>query len=141
MKVLFDGIESQKPPTGTTNKEKLFRYVREYIHQIPATSHASFASGATFIKEDKGIDKAYFVYERFYDFLRRKDWRVEDGKTGSWIKKWFKGEFGKRTRYPKSETQKHSNPQVDCMSVPMELFKKENAPDELIEMLNKDDII
>ena len=141
MKVLFDGIESQKPPTGTTNKEKLFRYVREYIHQIPATSHASFASGATFIKEDKGIDKAYFVYERFYDFLRRKDWRVEDGKTGSWIKKWFKGEFGKRTRYPKTETQKHSNPQVDCMSVPMELFTKENAPDELIEMLNKDDII
>jgi len=141
MKVLFDGIESQKPPTGTTNKEKLFRYVREYIHQIPATSHASFASGATLVKEDKGADKAYFVYERFYDFLRRKDWRVEDGKTGSWIKKWFKGEFGKRTRYPKSETQKHSNPQVDCMSVPMELFKKENAPDELIEMLNKDDII
>jgi len=141
MKVLFDGIESQKPPTGTTNKEKLFRYVREYIHQVPATSHASFASGATLIKEDKGIDKAYFVYERFYDFLRRKDWRVEDGKTGSWIKKWFKGEFGKKPRYPKSGTQKHSNPQVDCMSVPMELFKKENAPDELIEMLNKDDII
>jgi hypothetical protein len=137
MKVLFDGIESQKPPAGTTNKEKLFRYIKEYIHQVPATSHASFASGATFLKDDK----AYFVYEKFHDFLRRKDWRIDDSKTGSWMKKWFKAEFGKRPRYPKTETQKQSNPQVECVAVPVELFKKEEAPDELITMLDKEDIL
>jgi hypothetical protein len=137
MKVLFDNIESQKPPAGTTNKEKLFRYIKEYIHQVPATSHASFASGATFLKDDK----AYFVYEKFHDFLRRKDWRIDDSKTGSWMKKWFKAEFGKRPRYPKTETQKQSNPQVECVAVPVELFKKEEAPDELITMLDKEDIL
>jgi hypothetical protein len=137
MKVLFDGIESQKPPAGTTNKEKLFRYIKEYIHQVPATSHASFASGATFLKDDK----AYFVYEKFHDFLRRKDWRIDDSKTGSCMKKWFKAEFGKRPRYPKTETQKQSNPQVECVAVPVELFKKEEAPDELITMLDKEDIL
>jgi hypothetical protein len=57
------------------------------------------------------------------------------------MKKWFKAEFGKRPRYPKTETQKQSNPQVECVAVPVELFKKEEAPDELITMLDKEDIL
>jgi hypothetical protein len=137
MKVLFDNIEKQKPPVGTTNKEKLFRYLKEYIHQVPATSHASFASGATLKKDDM----CYFVYERFYDFLRRKDWKIDDSKTGSYIKKWFKAEFGKKKRYPKSGTQKQSNPQVECIALPLDRFEKEITPDELIEMTDKEDIL
>ena len=137
MKVLFDNIEKQKPPIGTTNKEKLFRYLKEYIHQVPATSHASFASGATLKKDDM----CYFVYERFYDFLRRKDWKIDDSKTGSYIKKWFKADFGKKKRYPKSDTQKQSNPQVECIALPLDRFEKEITPDELIEMTDKEDIL
>lgn len=135
---LMSNIEDQSPPAGTSNKEKLFKHIKEYIHGVKATSHASFETGATLFRKDK----VYFIYDRFYDFLKRKDWKHDDSKTGFWMKKWFEAEFDKKPRYPKKDTQTEENPQVPgCVLLKAPMFEKERAPDEIIDMKDKEDIL
>jgi len=137
---LMANTEVQQPPQGTTNKEKLYSYLKDYIHQVKATSHASFKSGATLI--DEKDDLALFVYNKFYEYLRKREWKVESDKTGRWMQVWFGAEFGKRPRYPKKDTQKDSNPQVSgCVAIKYSDFPKEDTPDEIVDMPNREDIL
>ena len=55
---------------------------------------------------------------------------------------WFKAEFGKKPRFPKKDSQKESNPQVmGCVELTVEDFKSETAPEEILEMQDREDIL
>jgi len=134
---LLASVEEQKAPAGTSNKEKLYKYIKEHI-KTPANTHASFQSGNPMIKQDK----VYFIYDKFYDFLKRKEWKVGESKTAKWMETWFKAEFGKKPRFPKKDSQKESNPQVmGCVELTVEDFKSETAPEEILEMQDREDIL
>ena len=131
---LLNNVEEQKAPEGTSNKEKLFKLIKEFSKN-KASSNASFESGRALVKEDK----LYFVFDKFYDFLKRKEWKVDEAKTGRWMQEWFDAEFGKKIRYPK-EKDKESNPQVPgCVQLRASSFTHESMPKEKINMPSQED--
>lgn len=136
---LLSGVEEQKAPAGTSNKEKLYKYIKEYTKN-KATTNASFESGRALLKEKE--DKMYFIYDKFFDFLKRKEWKVGEAKTGRWMEEWFDAKHNKKPRFPKKDEQKESNPQVaGCVELTASLFVHESMPEEIIEMHDREDIL
>lgn len=133
-------IEEQQPPQGTTNKDKLFKYIKEYV-KTPANTNASFESGRALIKDKE--DKMYFIFDKFYDALKRKDWKVGEAKTGQWMKEWFDAKFDVKPRWPKAKNQKNSNEQVNgCVQLKASMFKsKQDKEVEIIEMQDRENIL
>lgn len=84
----------------------------------------------------------YFIYDKFYDFLKRKEWKVGEQKTAQWIKEWFDAKFDVKPRFPKKENQKESNPQVSgCVQLKASMFRSEKKEVEIVEMRDREDIL
>jgi hypothetical protein len=103
---------------------------------MKATSHASLESGATY---DDG-EYFYFVYDKFYDHLKTKEWKLKQDRTGVMIKKQFKGELSVQVRYPHKKGAK-MNPRIRCVQIPKDKFIREEAPEEQIQMRKVDEIM
>ena len=134
---LWDNMEIIKPASGTTPEEQLHKHLTDYIHQMPATSHASFQSGATLISDGN----AYFIFDHFFNFLKNKEWKTKEDRTATQMQTQFKADFTCRKRFPKKEAEKKSNPPVKCVKIEDSYFIKEESPDELIPMQDQGDIL
>jgi len=128
--------EDLAPPVGTSPVDILKKYLTEYVNGPKAKTYAAFKSGAV-LEED---DSYYFDFDQFFDYIRRFEWRKDSSRTGVMIKNIFKGEFGVQKRFPKGENTK-SFPPLRCLKVPKLDLAKEETPDELIQIENKEDIV
>jgi hypothetical protein len=135
---LFKTVTEHKPPSGTSPEEQLHKYITDYLYNgTSATSHASFQSGAVLIEEEY----AYFTSDFFFRLLKNKEWKMKEDRTGRLMQKKFKAEFGKNKRYPKKDTEKKSNPPIRCVKIPIEHFHKEESPEEIIPMQDRENIL
>lgn len=85
MENLFETLNTESPPPGTSDKELLQKHLEDYINGPPAVSDASFRSGST-LKED---GYAYFCFDPFYNHLKNKEWKVKMNKTGRMMEDFF----------------------------------------------------
>jgi hypothetical protein len=82
----------------------------------------------------------YFIYDKFYDELKRGDWTQERARTATMVKQYFKGEFDCQKRFPKGDNEE-SFPPLRVLKLPKEGLEKEDIPDELIEIEDKENIV
>ena len=127
---LFPPKMTTSPPKGTSPDELLTEYLIEYLNGPKAESHASFRSGATLIEEGH----AYFVYQKFFNTLKNKEWKQNKAKTAEDIIRVFEAEFGFTKRYPKKEGQKDSNPpmkvtKISLSKIPGFITDEESQPE------------
>ena len=107
----------------------LFRHLKEYLNDVRATSFNSFKSGGVLIQEGK----AYFVFSKFHEELKRNEWKLDEAETKTMVADIFKGQRTQK-RYPKGS-------QLWCMELDMKQFEQEEAPEEILEFDNQDDIV
>lgn len=128
--------EDLAPPVGTSPVDILKKLLITYVNGPKATTHAGFESGS--VLEDDG--HYFFVFDKFMDDAKRFEWRKDASRTGIMIKNIFKGEFGIQKRFPKGENTK-SFPPIRCLKIPTLDLAKEETPDEIIQIENKEDIV
>ena len=132
-------VEIQTPPEGTSNKAKMFKYIKEFV-KSPAETLVAFESGRAFVKDKE--DKLYFIFDKFYDALKRKEWKVGEQKTAQWMKEWFDAKFDTRPRIPKKGVDPKDYPQVSgCVQLRATMFKSETRETEIVEMKDREDIL
>jgi hypothetical protein len=135
---LFNKVDKIKPPSGTSPEEQLHKYITDYLYNgTSATSHASFESGSPLIQGDY----AYFISESFFRLLKNKEWKMKEDRTGRLMEDKFKAVFGHKKRFPKKDTEKKSNPAIRCVKIPIEYFHKEESPEEIIPMQDRENIL
>ncbi|MAJ58156.1 MAG: hypothetical protein CMI74_08885 [Candidatus Pelagibacter sp.] len=137
---LFSRVDLIKPAEGTSQEEKLHEYLNEYVFQVLANSHTSFKNGATLMDDEY----VYFVWGKFFNFLKNKEWKMKEDRTGVLMKTLYKiqdEDFVCRKRYPKKSGDKKSNPDVTCVKILKSYFKKEEYQDEVISMKDREDIL
>jgi len=144
---LWSNIKIMSPPKGTDPISILRKHLYDYIQDVRAKSHTSFASGAVLISKVKDLsgDFAFFIYDNFYEELKSREWKLDQQRTASLIERSFSGAFDKQKRYPKQEKEKKENPPIRCLRIPMSIFSQENSEEkeehELIEFENTEDIV
>ena len=93
------------PPIGTSPKEKLHDVLHAKINGPRATSDAAFKTGSVLIENDF----AFFKFDKFFDKLKSKDWKYNEGKTGRMMQVTYKDceiEFLEQKRYPSKKEGK-----------------------------------
>jgi hypothetical protein len=133
---LWANMETIKPPAGTNPMDMLKKELFDFVNGPKAGTYASFKTGA--VLEDDGF--YYFIYDKFYDELKRGDWTKERARTATMIKQYFNGDFDCKKRFPKGENE-DSFPPIRVLKLPKEGLQKEEIPDELIESENKENIV
>jgi hypothetical protein len=108
----------------------LFRNLKEYLNDVRTTSLNGFKSGSVYVENDK----AYFLFYKFFEELRRNDWRMDENETKTMVIDVFKAESGKLKRIGKG------NP-IRCMEVDMKQFESDEPPEEIIEFEKEEDIV
>lgn len=138
IKSLFPLKETLLPPKGTTPKELLHEYLKEYVNGAKAKSYASFKSGAVLI--DNGY--AYFKYSSFYDALQNKEWKENKAKTAEALadKKAYGAEFGIQKRFPKTLDRNTQDDYVIVMRLSIKKLLKEPIETEIIKIKGNQDI-
>ena len=137
---ILDGLWATKkdmpPPVGTNPGEILKEELVAYVNGPVAKTHAAFESGSV-LKDDEYY---YFVFQKFYDELRRGDWKADRARTGHMMRSLFKADFDCKKRFPKKENQE-SFPQIRVVKISIEGLEKEEIPEEKVEIENKGDIV
>lgn len=130
---LFPPKMVTSPPKGTSPDEMLTEYLIEYLRGPQAESHAAFKTGATLVEKDV----AYFVYPKFFNTLKNKEWKPNKAKTAEEMVRLFDAEFGFRKRYPLKTGQTKNNPpivvtKIDLNKIDGFLQREESEPENLI---------
>ena len=108
----------------------------EYVNGPEATTNTAFESGSVLIEEEY----YYFIFQKFYEELKRGDWTQKRDRTAHLIRQHFKGDFDCKKRFPKGDN-KESFPQLRVLKLPIEGLEKEETPDEKVEIEDKKEIV
>ena len=126
---LLSTAQSEWPEKETQPIGILFNEIKNWINGAEAENSTTFEQGSV-LKED---GRAWFTWSHFYEELKRThQWGTKSDKTLEDVKRHFKAEY-KQKRYPKAEGQKESNKPVWAVSVDLDTFEEDQAPDEIIE--------
>tara|TARA_R100000656_G_C3939171_1_gene126377 strand:- start:211 stop:1071 length:861 start_codon:yes stop_codon:yes gene_type:complete len=135
--VLFSTQKELDPPKGTSPEDQLFICMKEYINGPQATTYTAFKSGATLFDEEY----AYFRFDPFYNFLKSKEWKIKQDRTGWMIEniEKIKGKFT-RKRFPKKEEEKSYEP-LDVVCVLQSIFEEPDLDEDIVSIKSRKDII
>ena len=123
MDALYSTQKVVHPPIGTSPKEKLHDVLHAKINGPRATSDAAFKTGSVLIENDY----AYFKFDKFFDKLKSKDWKYNEGKTGRMMMVTYKDceiEFLDQKRYPSKETGKYNSSTKNVVQVNIKAFEE-----------------
>ena len=137
LKDLWSNMDVLKPASGTTPREILFELTKEYLNGVQATSHNSFMTGA--VLEEEGY--VYFKFQPYFDDLKRNEWRKDEQRTSHMLETYFQAEFSQLKRYPGKDKNGKYFPAIRCAKLPLDIFKKEKAPEEILTFEDKEDIV
>jgi len=137
LKDLWSNMDVLKPASGTTPREILFELTKEYLNGVQATSHNSFMTGA--VLEEEGY--VYFKFQPYFDDLKRNEWKKDEQRTSHMLETYFQAEFSQLKRYPGKDKNGKYFPAIRCAKLPLDIFKKEKAPEEILTFEDKEDIV
>jgi hypothetical protein len=127
---LWSQLNVETPDPESQPAGILFRHLKEYLNDVRTTTLNGFKSGSVYVEEDKG----YFLFHKFYEELKRNEWRMDENETKTMVVDVFKAESGKQKRIGKG------NP-IRCMEVEMKQFEEDKPPEEVMEFEKVEDII
>jgi hypothetical protein len=136
LNTLWANMETIKPPAGTNPIDTLKKALIDFVNGPQAGTFASFKTGSI-LSDDNSY---YFIYDEFYDELKRVDWTKEKSRTATMIEQYFNGEFGCQKRFPQGN-HKHPFPPIRVLKLPKEDLEKDEIDDELVEIENKETIV
>jgi|TARA_R100001594_G_scaffold122498_1_gene158661 hypothetical protein len=128
---LWAKLDVETPDPESQPAGILFRHIKEYLNDIRATTYASFKSGGVLVEDDK----AYFLFHKFYEELKRNEWKYDEAETKTMVKEIFKGKRVQK-RFPKAKENA-----IWCTELEMEKFEEEDPPEELLEFDDREDIV
>ena len=108
----------------------LFRHLKEYLNDVRTTTLNGFKSGSVYVEESKG----YFLFYKFYEELKRNEWRMDENETKTMVVDVFQAEPSKQKRIGKG------NP-IRCMEIDMKQFEEDEPPEEILEFDKEEDIV
>jgi hypothetical protein len=108
----------------------LFRHLKEYLNDVRTTTLNGFKSGSVYIEGDS----AFFLFYKFFEELRRNDWRMNENETKTLVSNVF-GAVSTQKRIGKGGNA------VRCMTVQMKQFEEEEPPQEIVEFEKEEDIV
>jgi len=107
----------------------LFRLTKDFLNDTKANTYNAFKTGSVFI--DRG--KAYFLFNKYYEDLKTREWKMDEAETRTMLYDIFKGAATQR-RIFKSNV-------VRCIELEMKLFEQETPPKEILEFEDKNEIV
>ena len=107
----------------------MFRHLKEYLNDVRTTTLNGFKSGSVYVEEDKG----YFLFYKFYEELKRNEWRMDENETKTMVTDVFKAD-SKQKRIGKGNA-------IRCMEVDMKQFEEDEPPEEILEFDKEEDIV
>jgi len=111
------------PPIGTSPKEKLHDVLHAKINGPRATNDAAFKTGSVLIENDY----AFFKFDKFFDKLKSKDWKYNEGKTGRMMMVTYKDceiEFLDQKRYPSSKEGSYNSSTKNIVKIHIKSFEE-----------------
>lgn len=108
----------------------MFRHLKEYLNDVRTTTLNGFKSGSVYVEESKG----YFLFYKFYEELKRNEWRMDENETKTMVVDVFQAEPSKQKRIGKG------NP-IRCMEIDMKQFEEDEPPEEILEFDKEEDIV
>ena len=111
------------PPIGTSPKEKLHDVLHAKINGPRATSDAAFKTGSVLIENDF----AFFKFDKFFDKLKSKDWKYNEGKTGRMMQVTYKDceiEFLEQKRYPSKKEGEYYSSTKNIIKINIKSFEE-----------------
>ena len=133
---LWANMETIKPPAGTNPLDMLKKQLIDFVNGPQASTFAAFKTGAV-LAEDNYY---FFIYDSFYEELKRGDWVKERSRTATMIGQYFGGEFSCQKRFPQGNNEKPFPP-IRVLKLPKEGLEKEEIQDEFIKQENKETIV
>ena len=126
---LWSQLNVETPDPESQPAGILYRHIKEYLNDVRTTTLTGFKSGSVYVDGDSG----YFLYHKFYEELKRNEWKLDENETRTMVVDVFKAESSQK-RIGKG------NP-IRCMSVKMEQFEDDEPPEEILEYEKEDDIV
>jgi len=133
---LWANMETIKPPAGTNPLDMLKKQLIDFVNGPQASTFAAFKTGAVLVEDDY----YFFIYDSFYEELKRGDWIKERSRTATMIGQYFGGEFNYQKRFPQGNNEKPFSP-LRVLKLPKEGLEKEEIQDEFIKQENKETIV
>ena len=125
---LWSQLNVETPDPESQPAGILFRHLRDYLNDVRTTTLNGFKSGSVFVDSEK----AYFLFHKFYEELKRNEWRMDENETKTMVIDVFKAE----------KVQKKINKSaVRCISVDMKQFEEDEPPSEILEFEKEEDIV
>jgi len=78
-------------------------------------------------------NKGYFLFYKFYEELKRNEWRMDENETKTMVVDVFKAD-SKQKRIGKGNA-------IRCMEVDMKQFEEDEPPEEILEFDKEEDIV
>ena len=78
-------------------------------------------------------DKGYFLFYKFYEELKRNEWRMDENETKTMVTDVFKAD-SKQKRIGRGNA-------IRCMEVDMKQFEEDEPPEEILEFDKEEDIV
>jgi hypothetical protein len=126
---LWSQLNVETPDPESQPAGILYRHIKEYLNDVRTTTLTGFKSGSVYVDGDSG----YFLYHKFYEELKRNEWKLDENETRTMVVDVFKAESSQK-RIGKG------NP-IRCMSVKMEQFEDDEPPEEILEYEKEEDIV
>ena len=123
MDALYQTQKIVQPPVGTSPKEKLHDVIHAKINGPRATSDAAFKTGSVLIENDF----AFFKFDKFFDKLKSKDWKYNEGKTGRMMQVTYKDceiEFLEQKRYPSKKEGEYYSSTKNIIKINIKSFEE-----------------
>ena len=124
MDALYQTQKVVQPPVGTSPKEKLHDVLHAKINGPRATSDAAFKTGSVLIENDF----AFFKFDKFFDKLKSKDWKYNEGKTGRIMQVTYKDceiEFLEQKRYPSKKEGEYYSSTKNIIKINIKSYEEE----------------
>ena len=107
----------------------LFRITKDFLNDAKAITYSSFKTGSVLVENNK----AYFLFNKYYDELKRHEWKIDEAETRTMIYEIFKASAIQK-RIFKSNA-------VRCIEIDMKPFEQDEPPKEILEFEDKDEIV
>jgi hypothetical protein len=123
LEALYSTQKVVHPPIGTSPKEKLHDVLHAKINGPRATSDAAFKTGSVLIENDI----AFFKFDKFFDKLKSKDWKYNEGKTGRMMQVTYKDceiEFLEQKRYPSKKEGEYYSSTKNIIKINIKSFEE-----------------
>jgi hypothetical protein len=129
MGMVWPQMNTETPDPDSQPAGILFRLTKDFLNNTKANTYNAFKTGSVLIENEK----AYFLFNKYYEDLKTREWKIGEAETRTMICDIFKA-INVQKRIFKSNI-------VRCIELDMKPFEQDEPPKEILEFEDKNDIV